>query len=132
MQLAMDEGRIAEYVRDRFGEDEITKILDLHRKGVYKDSFYTNIVVHETLKKHFDRLVYKTDSAVKHIIAYKGNSKFFIAIEGITLKNICKVSNNFKYFINGQVTKGALKGYKKDRELIATVMEEFDRLYALE
>ena len=79
-----------------------------------------NKLIKKTVKSFFPDAIIKTDSAVKrwHIPLKNPWHHYFIQTNGLKLASVSKVKYDFKYFTNGQIIKGKLKGSKKDIETL--------------
>jgi len=118
---------------NHINKDYISRVTkQFYNMESYKYGYYVELAIKKFILDFFnisyDRMIRRSDSNVKiYLIPTKNpDYYYFIHIDSDKLKNIAKVNlYNLKYMINGKITKGKLKGNKKDKEIINQFITEF-------
>ena len=117
---------------ERQKEEFFIKDYDKFKEGFFNVSLYGNLAKYMIFKDiclKFDLIIYKLNlNFVSHIILSYKKHFIYICLNGYELRTLNKVSNKLSYFCNGQITKGYLKGNKKEQE----TLKEINKFYNFE
>lgn len=104
-----------------------------YTKEIEKIKDYRKYEIINMFNEYGLKICQETDSGY---IFIKRHSYFYVKLGYIrgqnnSIKNFVKITSDFskvEILCNGQVTRGRLKGYKKDRRLINNIIKEVEKL----